>query len=622
MNDVLYFDIEANGLLDTVSKMHCLVIIDKDDNVTKYRPHEVPEGAKRLLKALSEGDYICGHNIIDYDLRALRKIYPWFKVSRQQRKQCIDTLTLSKLVYSNIKDRDAGLLKSGRLPAALYGKYSLEAFGYRLGMLKGNYGKQENAWEVFTEEMLTYCVQDVRVTKLLHEKLTLQAYTDLSNELEHDTQWLMVKQRSNGVHFDRAKATKLEQTVRARQAVLNQEIIKSVPLIPDKVFVPKRDNKTLGYKKGVPVQKYKDFNTQSRQQIEWIVTKHYGYMPDNEALFDDERLKIDEETFTFIKKDKNAPKELRHLSVLIEESLMLSKLLGQMADGKNAWFKFATENDTIHGRVDPLGAVSARATHSSPNLAQVPSCKKPYGKECRELFTPPPGWVQAGIDASGLELRCLAHFLYPYDGGAYANEVLNGDIHTVNQLAAGLPDREAAKRFIYAYLYGAGDALVGSLIGGTAKDGKRIKKEFLEKTPALRHLKQNIEKALVAETYRGKVKKWKRKYLIGLDGRKLHVRSIHSALNLLLQSAGALICKKWICRLEERLLELGLDHGEDFRFMLWVHDEVQLACRTHEIAEIAVREAQLAMRDTEKFFNFRCQLDTEGKIGKNWADCH
>lgn len=173
-------------------------------------------------------------------------------------------------------------------------------------------------------------------------------------------------------------------------------------------------------------------------------------------------------------------------------------------------------------------------------------------------------------------------------------------------------------------MYGAGDAKIGKIVGGDATEGKRLKKKFLAATPAIKNLRKAIEGVLVKETYHGKITRWKRHYLKGLDGRLLHVRSIHSALNLLLQSAGALVCKYWIVRTEERLLDRGLKHGweGDFALMAWIHDEQQVACRTRQIAEIVVQEAQLAMRDAQAFFNFRCQLDTEGIIGHNWEECH
>ena len=171
--------------------------------------------------------------------------------------------------------------------------------------------------------------------------------------------------------------------------------------------------------------------------------------------------------------------------------------------------------------------------------------------------------------------------------------------------------------------YGAGDEKIGKIVHGTAKGGKRLKKEFLDKTPAIAELRAAIENTLVAQRgYRGEIKKWKRKYLKGLDGRPLHVRSLHSALNLLLQSAGALICKKWIVLYEQNMIRAGYDHGKDFQFMAWIHDEEAVACRTKEIAEDAVRIGQESMREAQSYFGFRVQLDTEGKIGKNWAETH
>lgn len=633
---MLYFDIETDGLLDTVSKLHCMCIYDDvSDKMYRYNPDTVSDGVKMLIKAVNNNVHICGHNIINFDIPALEKLYPEFRVPYDKHYLIVDTLVVARLVYSNIDTIDLGLMRSGKLPKPLYKSQSLKAWGYRLGELKGTYGEQEEAWAVYNDEMLDYNEQDVIVTKALADKLNKAHYSETAITLEHDVAWLMAKQERNGFPFNIEKARELEVILRGRQSVLEATLISKVPKIPDKIFIPKRDNKRLGYKKGVPIQRYKDFNPNSRKQIEYVVRTMYKYNPECLDLYDipdtdgaqnlsDYRLKIDDETFKFIKEDIKAPKELRELSCVLEESLLIGKRLGQLADGKNAWLTaYNKATGCIHGRVIPNGAVSGRATHSSPNVAQVPSVSSPYGKECRELFNAGRDWWQAGIDASGLELRCLAHFLAPYDNGEYAHEILNGDIHTKNQVAAGLPTRNDAKRFIYCFLYGGGDSAVGKLLGGTASDGKRIKKKFLDATPAIRSLRVAIQNTL-AVMDKGKVTKWKRHYLKGLDGRRLHVRSLHSALNLLLQSAGALVCKKWIVQTEKRLLDLGLKHGweGDFCYMAWIHDEIQVSCRTKEIAEVVVREAQLAMRDTQEFFDFRVQLDTEGKIGKNWCDCH
>lgn len=623
---MLIFDLESDGLLDTMTKIHCLSISDGHHNVVGYRPEEVEDGVKRLWEAVNSGEGICGHNIINFDIPAIHKIYPWFDIPRDKRKNVVDTLVLARLLFSNISETDYVLYRRHRLSGALIGSHTLKAYGYRLGILKGTYAEDtEDAWAIFNEEMLAYNKQDVVVTEALYNKEMSMHYPKEAIKLEHQAQWLMFKQEQNGFPFDVEDAKKLESVLRKRCDEVCSKIIEFAPPIPDKVFIPKRDNKKLGYKAGVPIQRYKEFNPSSRQQIEYIIRKHYGYEPENPDLYtEDGRLKIDETTFHYLATDESAPEEIRKLAPLFEEQLMLNKRLGQLADGTQAWLKCVKEDGKIHGRVNPNGTVSGRATHSQPNVTQVPHNSSPYGKECRSLFGVPKGWTQAGIDACGLELRCLSHFLFPFDNGAYAHEVVHGDIHTANQKAAGLPTRDKAKTFIYAFLYGAGDAKMGKIVGGDAKDGKRLKKKFLEATPAISQLRMAIQDCLVESMYHGRISKWRRKYLKGLDGRHLHVRSLHSALNLLLQSAGALVCKYWIVRTEERLLALGLKHGwdGDFALMAWVHDEQQIACRTEEIADIVIREAQEAMRDTQAHFHFRVQLDTEGIKGKNWCDCH
>lgn len=633
---MLVFDIETNGLYQDVDKLWCMTILNTaTHHYAQFNPENIEKGVQFLYDAWKQGEILCGHNIINYDLPVLAKLYPWFKIMQEMKEHVVDTLVLSRLLYTHLEDTDVSLMGKGILPKRLYKSHSLKAWGYRLGTLKGIYGEQDNAWNGFNEDMLKYNKQDVVVTWELYQHLTMNPLPPVAVQLEHEVAWLMSKQEKNGFPFDLPKAEKLLVTLRSRAGELTAELVKIVPPYPDKIFIPKRDNKKRGYKAGVPIQKYKDFNPNSRQQIEWLIRKHYGYAPENPDCYDvtddttpykESRLKIDEESLTYMLEDQSIPEECKRVLGYINELLLVNKRLGQLADGTNAWLSMIGKDGRIHGAVIPNGAVSGRATHSRPNVAQVPHIGSPYGKECRELFYSG-DWWQAGIDACGLELRCLAHFMFPYDDGKYAHTILNGDIHTMNQQAAGLPTRNQAKTFIYAFLYGAGDAKIGKIIGGDASDGKRIKKKFMTAVPALANLRKAVENALVYPPdyrYGERRQKWKRHYLLGLDKRHLHVRSVHSALNLLLQSAGALVCKKWIVTTEQRLLARGLKHGwdGDFALMAWIHDEQQIACRTEEIAKIVCEEAQQAMRDTQAFFNFRVQLDTEGKVGRNWADCH
>ena len=290
---------------------------------------------------------------------------------------------------------------------------------------------------------------------------------------------------------------------------------------------------------------------------------------------------------------------------MLNEYLLLNKRLGQLATGNQAWLKMEKEG-RLHGRVNHMGAVTSRCTHSNPNVAQVPSVGAPYGKECRSLFYAPTGYSLLGADASGLELRCLAHYMAAYDDGSYANTVVNGDIHTINQEAAGLPTRNNAKTFIYGFLYGSGDEKTGKIIGKGAKEGRAIKKKFLKKLPALKYLKDAVSEAA---DERGWVK--------GLDGRIIPVRHSHASLNTLLQSAGALVCKTWYVFIARAIKEQGLDA----KIVAFIHDEVQLLVKEGQEDDTG-RLIQSCMYGVERHFNFRCKLDSDYKYGRNWADTH
>lgn len=590
----LIFDLETDGLLDEVTKIHCMVIKNTETGVsTSYAPADIVEGLERL----QSGDIIVGHNIIKYDLPVIHKLYPWFTIDPTK---VFDTLVATRLIWANIKDNDNLLLKEGRLPGKLFGSHSLEAWGYRLGNYKGDY---KGGWETFTQEMLDYCVQDVEVTAALYGKIVDKNYSQQALELEHQVAWLMAKQERNGFHFDMDKASILLARLVQRRGELERELKDYfgswvIQLPP---FVPKVNNKTRGYIKGVPVEKTKtiEFNPSSRDHIADRLMTLYGWKPT--VFTEGGKPQVDEHILG----------ELDYPPCkLLTEYLTVQKRVSQLFEGGQAWMK-CEKNGRIHGSVNPNGAVTGRATHAYPNISQVPSSGSPYGRECRELFTVPAGWTLVGADASGLELRCLAHYMAKWDGGKYGEVLLNGDIHTENQTAAGLATRAQAKTFIYGFLYGAGDAKVGSIVGGTASDGRRLKDKFLRSLPALRRLTEAVREAA------------KRGFLIGLDGRQLHVRSAHAALNTLLQSAGAIVCKKWLVLLEEHLSS-KFKHGwdGDYAFCAWSHDEVQIACRTPEIAAYISEVAPQFVTRAGEAFSFRCPLAGESKMGTSWADTH
>lgn len=577
------FDIETDGLLDTTKRFWCGWLYDSyTDLYTGYT--DLDEFFDALNKYGTSGYSIVGHNICKFDIPALKKL-KGERFAFDVRDVCIDTLVLARLIYSNIKDTDVGLMRSGRLPKALYGSHSLKAYGYRIGELKGTYGEHEGAWDKFTHEMYEYNKQDVVVTLKLFQKLMAKGYPLKAIQLEHDIAWVMAKQERNGFVFDKDQATKLYSELAGKRQVLYENLVSKggswTVYKGDKIY--KRDNAKRGIKAGVPYPQYEEvtFNPNSRRHIAKVLMDR-GWEPTE--MTPTGAPKVDEET---LKTAKGID-----LTEDILEYLLINKRIAQLAEGGNAWLKLMKDDPDgytrIHGSVNPNGAVTGRATHAYPNVAQVPAGRSPYGEECRSLFRVPTGWYEAGIDASGLELRCFAHFLYPYDHGEYVNEILNGDIHTHNQKMAGLPTRDQAKTMIYCMMYGGGDGKLGEVINGTAKDGKALKERFFNAVPAYKELCSAIERTLITSSkWVGGVNKvtWRKRVhpdnsnlsithsILGLDRRVVHVRSPHSALNTLLQSAGALICKKWVCLVEENMRKAGYKHGwdGDFAMMAWVH---------------------------------------------------
>lgn len=579
----IVFDIETDGLLDVTKRFWCgWVYNSTTDEYTGYT--DLNEFFNTLNRYGTSGYNIVGHNIIKFDIPALKKL-KGERFDFDVRDVCIDTLVLSRLIYSNIKDTDIGLMRSGRLPKKLYGSHSLKAYGYRMGELKGTYGEQKDAWDKFTPEMYDYNKQDVVVTLKLFKKLMSKGYPIKAIQLEHDIAWVMSKQERNGFVFDKDSAVKLYAELSAKRQELYDDLVSEVGSWTvykgDKVY--KRDNAKKGIKAGIPYPQYEEvtFNPNSRAHIAKVLMER-GWEPTE--VTPTGAPKVDEDT---LKSALDIP-----MTQKILDYLLINKRISQLAEGDNAWLKLMKEDEDgytrIHGSVNPNGAVTGRATHAYPNVAQVPAGRSPYGKECRSLFTVPKGWFQAGIDASGLELRCFAHFLYTFDKGEYVNEILNGDIHTHNQKMAGLATRDQAKTMIYCLLYGGGNEKLGVVINGTAKDGKALKERFLNAVPAYKKLCNTIDKTLIESSeWIGSVNKakWRKRHhpdnpkldithcVLGLDRRVIYVRSPHSALNTLLQSAGALICKKWVCLVEENMRKAGYKHGwdGDFAMMAWVH---------------------------------------------------
>ena len=614
----LYFDIETNGITDfttlsDLKQVHCLSVYNpQQKRMVTFDGKGIPEG----LRCMDQAGYICGHNVVGFDLPALKKLYNY-----TPKPRILDTAITSRVMHSDLRGLD--MLRKD-FPKEMWGSHSLNAWGHRLGGI--NKIAYEGNFERYDEDMKKYCERDVLVTYALAQYLKALEPDVRMLSIEHGFAHVIRKQELRGFCFDEARAmafishlTQLRAEVKDKLQVMFpprveemrtpkgwsltldgdvtleaetkgklKEMLKDMDMVQalaDKAV--KMDNKT----KAIP------FNPGSRDQIAARLVD-LGWEPTERTP--DGRIKIDESVL----------KKINHPAAkLLLEYLTVSKRLGQVAEGENGWMR-VVKNGRIHGKVNTNGAVTGRCTHSLPNLAQVPAVRATHGKTCRELFKAGDGYDLVGVDASGLELRCLAHYLAIYDGGVYAKNLIQDDIHTVNQKAAGLDTRDQAKTFIYAFLYGAGDAKIGDIVGGSAKQGAALKKRFLAQLPALARLKKGVE---------DKVKR--AGFLTGIDGRILPIRSEHSALNMLLQSAGAVVMKQALIKVHRDLTILGWNHGREYAFVANVHDEFQAEVLP-EKADLYGKMAVEAIRFAGDSLGFNCPLDGEYKVGRNWAETH
>jgi DNA polymerase I-like protein with 3'-5' exonuclease and polymerase domains len=457
------------------------------------------------------------------------------------------------------------------------------------------------------------CIQDVVVTTKLFELIQKQNYAESSLKLEHDFALAINKQIRSGVPFDLDAALDLVDDLRTKQSKLETQLKELFPPIEhESWFTPKVNNATRGYVKGVPFRKVtvEEFNPGSRQQIADRLRKNYGWVPEKVTAKGNPSL------------DDEVLAQLPYAETkTLAEYMLIDKRLGQIADGNNAWIKLVNSDDLrMHGDVVTNGCITGRCAHRYPNMGQVPAGYSPYGKECRSLFYAPNGWDLIGIDAKALELRCLAGYLALWDNGEYASLVVNPevDIHTYNQEQFGVETRDISKRLLYGMLYGCGAVKAGTIINPNEKDPDKLKRlgrnaidGFMNGVPALKKLKEQIESTLT-----------ERKYLIGLDKRALYCRSSFKGLNVLLQSAGAILMKQVVVNIHNNIEQnLGLPYGKGWEQLLMIHDEVQLTCYS-EYTEAIREQAMIAFPQAQEFFDFRCLIEGDSRVGSNWAETH
>ena len=545
-------DIETDSI--NATQIHCIVAKKYDTGETRQWVQgecgEFREWSKRI-------DTFIMHNGISFDAPVLNRLTG----SDIRLNQIRDTLIESQL-YNPVRD----------------GGHSLEAWGKRLGSEKIEY----NDFNHFSPEMLEYCKQDVNVTQKLGMALEEEGkdFSDRSYNLERQVRSIVDKQQENGFAFDIMGAMILE-------ANLSDELYKLEEKAQD--MFPAKVEKRVSEKPGKPLKdKITEFNIASRihiaERLEEMGVKFTEHTETGRAVINETVLdRID-----------------------LPEAQMFSRyfLLQKRTGLLRSWIQECSDQDRVHGRVLTLRTITGRMAHHKPNMAQVPAVYSPYGKECRELWTisNPDTYQLVGTDASGLELRCLAHYM---GDEKFTNEVLTGDVHTANQKAAGLQTRDQAKTFIYAFLYGAGPSKIGTVVGGSWAEGEELIAKFLKNMPKLNTLRNNVAKAAMS----GKI--------TGLDGRKLHIRHEHAALNTLLQGAGAIVCKQWLVEMDRMIWE----HGLDAKLVASVHDEYQFEVAKPDIDSFT-KVTKEAMKTTQEILNFKCDLDCDYKVGNNWAETH
>ena len=568
----IVLDIETNLAHD---KIH--VAVTKDIDTGEVKTWKVADNLREYLKGVS---LIVMHNGISFDAPVLNRLWK----TKIRLNQVYDTLIVSRLLDPS---RETG--------------HSLEAWGRTLGFNKIDYTavwqwmmdrKEEYKGECFdfpiSDLLNHYCIRDVEVTAKLYlhlvSELEQKQFSQESVDLEHRVASIIAKQERAGFKLDQIHTTCLLTDIKSKVAGIYERMQERWP----PVTLERYSDKTGKRLKDSVVT----FNPGSRQQIGERL-KELGWKP--KEFTETGQPKIDETVLANVKIPE---------AQIIAEYLMLNKRISQI----ESWLEAVGKDGRVHGKVITNGAVTGRMTHSSPNMAQIPNAGSIYGPECRECWTVEDGNVLVGCDASGLELRMLAHYMK--DEG-YVRTVCEGsskdgtDVHTVNQRAAGLASRDNAKTFIYAFLYGAGDAKIGSIVGGSARDGSKLKAKFLAQTPALAKLLERVSKQAA--------KGW----VPGLDGRRIWIRSEHAALNSLLQGAGAVVMKKALVLFDDKVTA----NKWQIKYVANVHDEFQLEC-PKEIAEEVGKAARLSIIEAGEDFKLRCPLDGEYKIGRNWRETH
>ena len=540
-------DIETDSLNPT--KIHCIVAKDiQTSQVLVWDDHNL----NQFKDWTTTVDKFIMHNGVSFDAPALNRLLS----TNIKLSQIKDTMIMSQL-FDPVREKG----------------HSLSAWGDRVGFCK----MECDNFSEYTEEMLEYCKNDVLLTEKVYARLNDEGkgFSSYAIDLEHKVRAIIDQQEKNGFALDIRKAITLLSRLSDEAHSLTEWSLKEFP-----PTVVELKTKT----------KYIPFNIGSRKQIADRLIER-GWKPTHYT--DKDNVIVNESVLSLISMEE-ANKFARFF--------LLQKRIAQI----QSWIDSYKDNTgKVHGRVLTLRTITGRMAHHSPNMAQIPAIRSPFGYECRDCWTVPNPHTHSlvGTDASGLELRVLASIM---NDKSYTNEVLNGDVHTANMKMAGLTDRDQAKTFIYAFMYGAGPEKIGKIVGGGYETGETLIKKFLKNMPAMKRVKQNIQNVA---SKKHKVK--------GIDGRFLKIRSPHAALNTYIQGAGAVVCKDWLVNMTQRVKQSGLDA----KLVASIHDEYQFEVAKKDVKEFG-KISKEAIQFTEKTLELNCPLDSTWKEGETWAETH
>lgn len=717
-------DVEANGLLYRQGKiaqadvMWCLGLLDINTGEKFYwGVDQGPDSLAHGLRFLSECDLSLFHNGITFDYPFMEKMFPWFK----RPAKAWDTLVIAKKVWpaETLVDRDFALIRTGRMPGHLLKRHSLEAWGYRTGAHKVDYSGGFGAWR---PAMASYLMTgDLDGPQAIWKRAQRRIgwgpdvpdgtikWPELVLEVEHEVARNIFEQQEWGIRLDMQKAIALSAELRNEQTRINKKLVETfgtwwAPQCDDveKGITPGRNSrramtefpditvrrfsektgKELKPYVGPPLEEFSvdapyvpvvltEFNPGSRDHLGQRLQAVFGWKP--KAFGKDGKPTVDESTLAEIP-DAVMPAETRQL---ILDYFVVAKTLGMLSKGSKAWINLSRQHgeiygtvDRIHGKMDTVGAITGRGTHSDPNLSQVPSVQKEkvtledgskveralrglkgrYGYECKELFVADEGWELTDCDCSSLELIDLGHYLFRYDGGAFSERVCDPDRdpHQEHADIAGGMLRADAKTTIYLKIYGGSayklslaievdEAEIPTLLGYKGIPGllksleKRFDADFVKKLDDRQVAKIAKARQIILKLETGIVglqdlikdvqNAARRGYLKAIDGSTIHVRKPHAALNSLLQSAGAITCKLWMVLVHRKMAERGYVKGRDWVQVLWVHDALTF---THKpgLGPVILEVCEEAVKEAGRILNLRGTYRTAGRTGRNWAEVH